>query len=184
MKPPCKRAVAEFLVGGDRLPGPEECFCADEKRAVVILLRGAASLYAYALVCQGKEGRRNGDLFPVPFKLQALLRALPTGYVQPAPFSVMGNRRVQLHIGTCTVTDLRIDAEDRAQRVIPFWQHGADAILLHAVRHHELFYSHALISTSCTADRCTRWDRRWAVPRSAGPGCRAPGRTSSPAPDR
>ena len=47
-----------------------------------------------------------------------------------------------------------------------------------------LLFTSLLTATGSTAGRYTPWDRRWASPRSAAPGCRTPGRTSSPAPGR
>lgn len=69
---------------------------------------------------------------------------LPGGDVQPAPDAVLFHGGIQLQIAGFTVSDLRVDAQHRAQGLKALGQQGPEPVLVYAVGHNKLFYDHDL----------------------------------------
>lgn len=159
MESPRERAVAELFVLRDllsrselrgSLTGLDRAVCRIVKASVVVLFRGTAAFYPYTGVGQRQERCPDRDRLSFSFKADGIRRALPVGDIEPAAAAVCLYRCVEFYINLIIVvftagglSELRIDPEDRPQRNKPIRQHGADAVLIDAVGHDELFDLHS-----------------------------------------
>lgn len=112
--------------------------------AGVVLFREAAALHTHGGKGEGQEIRaeRGGAA------LTGIGDVLPAGDIQPAAAAVLFGSGIELHIAPA-VPQLRVEPQHGAQGGEAVGQQGADAALLDAVSHDELFNVHAVPPFHC-----------------------------------